>query len=120
MDKYYGGKATGFSPDERNVLGRTCDPLPEVTWFDRLLAEHAEMDERASKLRAFLITAEFLALDAFEQKCLMTQCEYMNGYVSVLGARIVHKRTRDRHASDEQAQLEETYGFKEVRTSARD
>lgn len=54
----------------------------------RVIDEKAELDDRRSKLAAFLYTGTFEALDAAERERLEKQLRLMTSYSDVLGERI--------------------------------
>jgi hypothetical protein len=54
----------------------------------RVLAEQAELANRTAKLKAFIGTGAFQRLDEEDQSLLVSQLEWMYGYLRVLGARV--------------------------------
>ena len=66
----------------------------EPDWFDRLVAEHAEMEDRAVKLRKFMVSDPFSKLDRTQQHLMTLQSQHMADYVGVLAGRIIHERQR--------------------------
>lgn len=54
----------------------------------RVVAEKAELDEKLTKLRAFIGSETFLRLDTAEQVRLRMQAVHMAAYSQVLGERI--------------------------------
>lgn len=75
---------------------------PEPDWFDRIVAEHAQLEERAAKLRRFVLTDEYQKLPSAEQALLAVQGQYMAGYIETLGARIVAERWKRHKAESKQ------------------
>jgi len=57
-------------------------------WQERVISEKTELDEKHTKLLAFLETEEFSKLDADEQDRLRRQSAAMTEYSVVLGERI--------------------------------
>lgn len=55
---------------------------------ERVVAEKKELDERHSKLKAFLETSVFCALPSQERQLLREQAEVMRQYSDILTRRI--------------------------------
>lgn len=54
----------------------------------RVVIEKAELDEKLTKLKAFFGTEIFKGLDEAEKQRLRDQCNAMQDYSEILGARI--------------------------------
>jgi hypothetical protein len=55
---------------------------------ERVIQERKELAEKRDKLNTFLTGDTFKTLDEAEQKRLIVQCGWMNGYLDTLDERI--------------------------------
>lgn len=60
----------------------------EETFFDRLVAERKQLDDRYTKLSNFLCTAQYEEMPRVEQNDLANQANVMLSYRNILDARI--------------------------------
>lgn len=56
---------------------------------ERVIVEKQELDDKISKLAAFMGGTIFASLDDEERSRLSIQLQYMNGYSEILGQRVV-------------------------------
>ena len=54
----------------------------------RLVAERDELDDKLAKLEAFIGSARFENLDERNRKLLVSQCDVMRQYSTILNVRI--------------------------------
>lgn len=57
-------------------------------WQERVINEHADLQERIKKLTAFLESTASGLLSVMEQHRLIMQLTYMKGYEAILNERI--------------------------------
>lgn len=60
----------------------------EQAVFQRMLGEFNEVNERAVKLRDFILGDKFKEVDNFNKDLLVAQLKAMEAYISVLSIRI--------------------------------
>ena len=90
QDEYMRGMANGLMLALSVLTGQEPDfvEAPNTSYQDRVRAERAELDERATKLGAFLQTDTFAGLDEAEQERLKVQLDIQYQLREVLDARI--------------------------------
>jgi len=71
-------------------------PMLYTEWQQRVYEEHLELLRKCEKLRAFLATDQYKALDATDARHLALQLNYMLGYLQVLNLRIQRFNRVDR------------------------
>lgn len=64
-------------------------PVVPTSLTDRVTAESIELGAKLAKLSAYLMTADFFALDPEHKKLLLEQHTHMSGYKDILGKRAV-------------------------------
>jgi hypothetical protein len=74
-------------PDKAADVAKTEAPAL-ADWQQRVVIEKDEVDAKALKLREFIGSKEFDALDATNQNLLRRQGQVLNAYALVLGQRI--------------------------------
>lgn len=57
-------------------------------WQQRVVTEHAELVEKMSKLRTFMVSSDFVALPRAEQNLMIWQHAAMASYRHALAGRI--------------------------------
>lgn len=66
------------------------EEVPQLTQYQRLLADHDELAKKVQSLKLYMMTDAFKALSRAERQNLETQSRHMHGYLSVLDARIAY------------------------------
>ena len=67
----------------------------EQAVFQRMLGEFNEVNERANKLREFILSDKSKEVDNLNRDLLIAQLKAMEAYVSVLSIRIGHNAPKD-------------------------
>ena len=67
----------------------------EQAVFQRMLGEFNEVNERAVKLRDFILGDKFKEVDNLNKDLLVAQLKAMEAYISVLSIRIGLNATKD-------------------------
>lgn len=88
-----------------DVFDRTYKTIDPPGWFDRLVAEHSGMEDRALRLRKFLASKNAPVVGSTEQRLMTTQSEYMSGYIQILAARIAHERHKQRQQAHKEVMV---------------
>lgn len=68
----------------------------EQAVFQRMLGEFNEVNERAVKLRDFILGDKFKEVDNFNKDLLVAQLKAMEAYISVLSIRIGLNAPKDK------------------------
>jgi len=77
-----------FYPCKEAIFKKTYKEVVEETFVDRLIKEKNELEERVTKLGAFLDSTNFQKLDKRQRELLQEQHTYMLVYLHVLVERI--------------------------------
>lgn len=76
-----------FYPCKKSIFEETYGPIEE-TFMDRLLTEKNELNEKRSKLEAFIGSDGFKKIDAVQKSLLHVQFQSMSAYLECLTQRI--------------------------------
>jgi hypothetical protein len=63
----------------------------EETYIDRMKTEKTELEQRITKLLAFMESEKFAQLDDIDKRLLRMQYAGMDTYLTALGSRLVHE-----------------------------
>jgi hypothetical protein len=77
-----------FYPCKEVIFKKTYKEVVEETFVDRLIKEKNELEERVTKLGAFLDSTNFQKLDKRQRELLQVQHTHMLVYLDVLVKRI--------------------------------
>jgi len=64
--------------------------MPYEDWQQRVVDERTALEDKVTKLKAFVSTEAHNALDAAEQSRMATQLHHMTGYLRTLEERVAN------------------------------
>lgn len=74
---------------DESVYDATDQAIAAVpAYVERMIEEHNELNERATRLGEFINSPKFHEIDSVEQGALNKQKQYMDAYLRTLGGRI--------------------------------
>ena len=77
------------SKAKRTTLAKKCEVATfESAWQQRVRMEKVQLDEKLGRLRIFVASPTFKAIDKEQGKLLMQQVGLMEQYSNVLGIRL--------------------------------